>query len=262
MLGRRAAASLLSQLGKTSAWLEALPESAFSRQTPLPGFSVRDVTAHLVILIEDTVASLQHPTSVRPTSLDDHLHTIQHDRGRTLEQTRLVAGSESGPGLARQLATKVVDLEEALSGDQPPAIVETDVDPLRTVDLLRCALIEVVAHSDDLSRAVPGEGVPLDPQARLDVPRILAEVLERRFPGRSVELRVPPATAVQVAAEAGGPTHTRGTPPALVETDPITFVRLCTGRLGWDDAVRMGPVRASGAHADLSRMFPVLTRDR
>ncbi|HLT10624.1 MAG TPA: sterol carrier family protein, partial [Micromonosporaceae bacterium] len=49
---------------------------------------------------------------------------------------------------------------------------------------------------------------------------------------------------------------TRGTPPNVVETDPTTFVRLATGRVGWSDAVASGAVRASGIRADLSPYLP------
>ena len=64
-----------------------------------------------------------------------------------------------------------------------------------------------------------------------------------------------PVAAVQVVA---GPRHTRGTPPNVVETDPLTWIRLATGRLGWAEAVRNGAVRASGARADLSEYLPLV----
>ncbi|HTR95015.1 MAG TPA: sterol carrier family protein [Trebonia sp.] len=84
--------------------------------------------------------------------------------------------------------------------------------------------------------------------------RFLLHELERVRPGRSVEIRVVPVAAVQAVA---GPRHTRGTPPNVVETDPVTWVRLATGRLGWDEAVRSGSVRASGARSDLSAFLPL-----
>src|SRR5215468_11131988 len=62
--------------------------------------------------------------------------------------------------------------------------------------------------------------------------RFLLHELERVSPGRSVEIRVVPVAAVQAVA---GPRHTRGTPPNVVETDPLTWVKLATGRLGWDE---------------------------
>ena len=84
--------------------------------------------------------------------------------------------------------------------------------------------------------------------------RHLLFALEREAPGRSVEVRVVPVAAVQAVA---GPRHTRGTPPNVVETDPLTWVRLATGRLGWAEAVGSGAVRASGARADLSEYLPL-----
>jgi hypothetical protein len=85
--------------------------------------------------------------------------------------------------------------------------------------------------------------------------RALAGVLAERHPGRSVEVRVPPFVAVQAVA---GPRHTRGTPPNVVETDPLTFLRLAAGRLNWATAVAGGLVTASGSRAELSGRFPLL----
>lgn len=84
--------------------------------------------------------------------------------------------------------------------------------------------------------------------------RLLAARLAEKAPGRTVELRVPPLLAVQCVA---GPRHTRGTPPNVVETDPLTWVLLATGRLGWAEAVRAGRVHASGLRADLSSYLPL-----
>ena len=93
------------------------------------------------------------------------------------------------------------------------------------------------------------------PQAALRAAaRYLLRMLEREAPGRSVEVRVVPVAAVQCVA---GPRHTRGTPPNVVETDPLTWFRLATGRTGWAQAVESGAVRASGARADLSLYLPL-----
>jgi len=67
-------------------------------------------------------------------------------------------------------------------------------------------------------------------------------------------VRVPPYGAVQCVA---GPRHTRGTPPNVVETDPLTWVDVATGRVTWDAAVQAGRIRASGTRADLSDHLPV-----
>lgn len=88
---------------------------------------------------------------------------------------------------------------------------------------------------------------------REEVKRYLA-LLQQRAPGRAVEVRVPPYAAVQVI---GGGTHTRGTPRAVVETDPETWIALATGELTWADALDDGRVHASGERADLAPYLPL-----
>jgi Bacterial SCP ortholog len=87
-----------------------------------------------------------------------------------------------------------------------------------------------------------------------DAVRALLTELARRAPGRSVEVRVPPFGAVQCVA---GPRHTRGTPPNVVETDPVTWLLVATGRIGWDEALHQGRLRASGVRTDLSDYLPL-----
>ena len=88
---------------------------------------------------------------------------------------------------------------------------------------------------------------------RLLVKHFLA-VLAERAPGNSVEVRVPPVAAVQVIP---GVRHTRGTPPAVVETDPDTWIAVARGELTWHDAVASGRVRASGERTDLTAHLPL-----
>jgi hypothetical protein len=79
-------------------------------------------------------------------------------------------------------------------------------------------------------------------------------VLAERAPGASVEVRVPPYAAVQAIP---GVRHTRGTPPAVVETDAETWIALATGELSWAEAESSGRVRASGERADLAPHLPL-----
>lgn len=84
--------------------------------------------------------------------------------------------------------------------------------------------------------------------------RVTLKALAAAAPGRSVEVRVPPWGAVQCVA---GPRHTRGTPKAVVETDPVTWLLLATGRLTFEAATADGRVRASGERSDLGAYLPV-----
>lgn len=79
-------------------------------------------------------------------------------------------------------------------------------------------------------------------------------VLSAAAPGRSVEVRVPPYAAVQCVP---GSRHTRGTPPGVVELDPIGWIRLAIGKLTWSDAVESGLLVASGERTDLSGYLPL-----
>ncbi|WP_092549923.1 sterol carrier family protein [Actinoplanes derwentensis] len=90
-----------------------------------------------------------------------------------------------------------------------------------------------------------------------DAVRALLTELSRRAPGRSVEVRIPPFGAIQCVA---GPRHTRGTPPNVVETDPMTWLLVASGRLAWSDAVHDGKVRASGIRTDLTDLLPLVER--
>jgi hypothetical protein len=55
-----------------------------------------------------------------------------------------------------------------------------------------------------------------------------------------------------------GPRHTRGTPPNVVETDPLTWARLAAGRISWSEVTKDGSVHASGERADLGLWLPLL----
>lgn len=85
--------------------------------------------------------------------------------------------------------------------------------------------------------------------------RYLLEELAELAPGKTVEVRVPPFGAVQCI---GGLTHTRGTPPNVIETDAETWIGLATGSLVWEDQVAAGRVLASGSRANLEGLLPVM----
>lgn len=117
----------------------------------------------------------------------------------------------------------------------------------------------VVSPAHSKSEAVLAVSAALDagmqpePAALRDAVRALLADLAERAPGRSVEVRVPPYGAIQCGA---GPRHTRGTPPNVIETDPLTWIALATGRVSWAEALATGRVRASGSRADISAYLP------
>ena len=86
--------------------------------------------------------------------------------------------------------------------------------------------------------------------------RTVCQLLALRYPGGTVELRIPPVAAVQLGIGERG-RHTRGTPPNVVQMDPVTLLRLAGGSLTWDDALATHAVRASGIRADLATLWPL-----
>lgn len=102
--------------------------------------------------------------------------------------------------------------------------------------------------------AAVASGTPAARAVRATAVRHTLELFAEEFPGRSVELRVPPFGAVQALP---GARHTRGTPPAVVETDDQTWLALVTGSLTWADARAQGRLRASGERSDLSDQLPL-----
>lgn len=85
--------------------------------------------------------------------------------------------------------------------------------------------------------------------------KLLTQLLVAKAPGNSVEVRVPPYSAVQVVE---GVRHRRGTPPATVECDAATFIQLAVGGLSWDQATESGALIASGERSNLSDLLPLV----
>lgn len=129
--------------------------------------------------------------------------------------------------------------------DPPPGTTARGVD----------VLVGLLVHTRTLHDRSPDDPPPYDPAALGLVTRLLAARLAAAAPGRSVEVRVPPFAAVQCVE---GPRHTRGTPGSVVETDPLTWLDLATGRISWAEAVGAGRVRASGERSDLSAFLPLV----
>ena len=142
------------------------------------------------------------------------------------------------PDLARLLAA-VNDQRDALG--EPPWHGPLNERMLGAASL--AAVLAARARGAELQR----------PALRAAVRYSLGQ-LEEKVPGRTVEVRVPPFAAVQCVP---GPRHTRGTPPNVVETDPLTWLDLATGRLQWEAAIATGRLRASGQRADVSSYLPV-----
>lgn len=89
-----------------------------------------------------------------------------------------------------------------------------------------------------------------------DAVRFTARTLEHIAPGHAVEVRVPPFVAVQCI---DGPQHTRGTPPNVVEMEPLTWLQLVIGKMSLELALSTGVAEASGTRArDIEHWLPLV----
>ena len=75
---------------------------------------------------------------------------------------------------------------------------------------------------------------PTNPELLANGVRTSLQWFAEQNPGRAVEVRVPPYLAIQIL---GGTTHRRGTPPAVVEMSPQTWLELFTKKLTWALAI-------------------------
>lgn len=254
-----AAESLIEQSHTLLTWLSALPDEAYARPTALDRWDVRMLVAHLVLIEHGTARVLGLPSAEKPLSPSAFVARYRPSVEAIAASTAETAGEHSGRELVVDLRDAVETVEAALSGSHPP-VVQAPRGPFRAEDWLETRIVELVVHADDLNRTFPERApIPVVRSALGRTMRYLAQMLADTHPGRSVEVRIPPYAAVQCGLGDPGPTHTRGTPPNVVETDALTFLRLATGRLSWDEAVSAGKVHASGLRADLSSALPLLS---
>jgi uncharacterized protein (TIGR03083 family) len=261
---RATAQSYLSQLDGLLDWLESQPTDRFSAPSVLEGWEVRTLVGHLLSMHRGFIAQLATRDRGPAVPLADYVRRYAPNRAEISARACVAAGDEGADVLVAALRAEQSGLDAVLTDpDDGPNLTDATVvlgsrGPITALDWVRTRLIELVVHTDDLSRSLADAAspAPITRDALAAVTRTLAEILAAQAPGHTVEVRVPPFVAVQVIE---GPRHTRGTPSNVVETDPLTWLRLATGRQRWADAAGTGLVRASGIRADISAYLPVLS---
>ncbi len=239
--------AVVGQWERVADGVDALTDEAFAQPSRLPGRTVADLVGQIVRSVSALSDAIAHPDPppsppAVAVTLADYLSGV------------LGVGVGAGVGAEMTAETArtrlrgcVVAAASGLDGADPRRQVVTPAGVMRLGEFLGAQVAEGVVHGIDLG------GEPIRDALRLAV-RTFTGLLVARAPGRSVEVRIPPFTAVQVVE---GPRHTRGTPSNVVEIDPVTFVEVTVGRVGWADAVTDGRVRASGARADLRPYLPL-----
>jgi uncharacterized protein (TIGR03083 family) len=245
-----------AQAADLADWLEVLPAEVFDAPSVLEGWDVGTLVGHLVLTQQGFARVLQTRTTERALPVADYVRAYRRAAVSIDEAARHTTQATPLPLAVTRLRDGAA-LRAGTADVADRAVLDGPRGPITALDWALTRVVDLAVHCDDLSRSLP-EQAPLAVRRPVlaSAVRTLAEILAAQVPGRSVEIRVPPFVAVQAVP---GPRHTRGTPPNVVETDGLTWLRLATGRVTFDAAVRAGALRASGNRADLSDHLPVLS---
>lgn len=252
---------MLEQAGLVETQLAAIPDHQFDQPTRLGEWTVGVLVAHLALAFGALARWLAAPEPARSgLTLSTYYELGSSSAASVDDMSRAAAAGKSPAELRKEFSAAVVAVTAAVAGVAGSRLVETRIGAVLATDSLVTRCVEVVVHALDLQHAtgVPATaGDAVTPAALGVCVKAMSAILQERAPGHSVEVRVPGrfGTAFQCGE---GPQHTRGTPPNVIETDPVTFVELCAGRLSWSAAVASGAVLASGERADLTGLLPVV----
>ncbi|MFE6482652.1 sterol carrier family protein [Streptomyces sp. NPDC057757] len=247
-------AAVLAQFGNVREAVRELTAEQLARPAHLGDWTVRELAAHVTMAVESVSRNIDRPEpGKRELALLDWPFATADRAGDIAADCRELA--EANPDLDALFARTGERLAERLATASDERLLDARTGAMSLGDHLVTRTVELVVHTDDLNRAVPGLDIPFDRQALAACTRLLADALAVKAPGASTEVRIPPYAVVQCVA---GPRHTRGTPPNVVETDPLTWIRLATGRTEWKAALEDAKVSASGERADLGGLLPLM----
>jgi uncharacterized protein (TIGR03083 family) len=251
----RTRTAVLAQFAHVREAVRTLTPEQLALPTRLGEWTVRDLAAHITMALGHVSSKLELPEPAGPkpeVALLEWPFSTAGRAGRIADDTRALAADRPDlDELYGETARRFAELLPEGAGDR---LLATRVGTMRLADFLVTRTVELVVHTDDLHEAT-GLDIPYDRQALAACTRLLADALADKAPGGSVEVRIPPFAVVQCI---GGPKHTRGTPPNVVETDPLTWIRLATGRTRWAHALEAAQVGASGERADLAPLLPLM----
>ncbi|MFI6943849.1 sterol carrier family protein [Streptomyces sp. NPDC050418] len=247
-------AAVFAQFAHVREAVRGLTGEQLARPTDLAPWSVRELAAHIGMAMYAVVRALEAEEPRKAElGLDRYAGSSAPYAGAIAETVQALA--EEHPDLDAWYGEIEERIRTLLDAAPAGRLVRMRVGAMSLDDFMVTRTVELIVHTDDLNRAA-GIDIPLHRHALATCTRFLADALASNAPGASTEVRIPPYAVVQCIE---GPRHTRGTPPNVVETDPLTWVRLATGRTAWSEALDAAKVSASGERADLSGLLPVLT---
>ncbi|MFJ3961967.1 sterol carrier family protein [Streptomyces sp. NPDC090036] len=249
----RIRAAVTAQFAHVGRAVGELGPEQLARPSGLGDWSVAELAGHIAWIADSLAGGLARPpAAVAELSAVEWPFATASLAGKISEAARETL---AGAPLSELYARAASRMAEALAANRGDRVLDLWIGDMTLADFMITRTVELVVHTDDLNRAT-GLDIPVDRQALAACTRLLADALALKAPGGSVEVRIPPFAVVQCIE---GPRHTRGTPPNVVESDPLTWIRLATGRTAWAEALDEAHVRASGERADLSALLPLMS---
>jgi hypothetical protein len=198
-------ALLRAQWVALRSWLDAVDVRALGeRRSVLPGWTVKELVAHLGYGLELLTAVEPAAPNVRPGQVGDYIARYRPAAPLIAEATREVAATM--PDVLEGIDASAGAAWRALDRLDAPVVMARR-GPLTRQDFLLTRLLEIVVHADDLVRSLPsGAEFPVIPEAQVAVAQALGNAYEAKS-GRSPDL-----------------------------SDPLRWIRLATGRANSDDA--------------------------
>ena len=233
-----------------------LPADAFEHPTRLGNWRVAELVAHIAMDMAAVSRYLDGESAPRAQlTAAGYALACAANASSVDERVRAMTDETRPAELRGYVHASRLAADAAVGTASATFVAPTRLGAIGLADYLATRCVEATVHALDLPAAVDA-ALALHGEAVAVSVRVLAAALADKAPGRAVELRVAPYVAVQCVE---GPRHTRGTPPNVVECDPVTWLELATGRVDWKHAVDDGRVTASGERADLSAYLPVLS---
>ena len=207
-------------------------------ESVLEGWTVGDLVAHLGRAMDSLTAVDVAPAGTVPLTLAEYLGQYAGRASETAEATRQLAAELGENPLAGvdALAKAAFARLDALGTSD--VVVLARRGPVLLSDMVTSRVLELVVHADDLARSLRDAG-RADPSGAGPVDRAALDLVAGAL------LRI-------VVARGGW---------SLEVAEPLTWVRLATGRVPYDVDVladALTPQYTSDAVPDLGRMLPLL----
>lgn len=244
---------LFATWGSLDQLLDGLSENQWSASTPLPGWSVHDVVAH-IIGTESMLHGLSTPEADVDVSALDH---VRNDVGVANECWVRHLGAQAGAELLKRLRSITADRRTrlcAMSVEDWNAPTTTPVGPESFGRFMRVRLFDCWMHEQDIRdglRQPSSEAELSTPQARLALDEIAATMgyvvgkLAEAPDGSRVEIALtgPLARTIRVAVDGRAQVvedFGEAGPTATILVDGLLFTRLAGGRTDETAGVELG----------------------